>query len=87
MGFAIAAALTFSDHHRYTHEDVSAIADAVRCRGATLLMTTDKDHARIDRLFAWPVDLLVVGVQISFGADDAVFDEFLRRRLGAMIEN
>jgi tetraacyldisaccharide 4'-kinase len=87
MGFAIAAAMTFSDHHRYTHKDAAAIADAVRRSGATLLMTTDKDHARIDRLFAWPVDLLVVGVRISFGADEAVFDEFLRKRLGVMIEN
>jgi tetraacyldisaccharide 4'-kinase len=82
MGFAIAAAMTFSDHHRYTHKDAAAIADAVRRNGATLLMTTDKDHARIDRLFAWPVDLLVVGVRISFGADEAVFDQFLRKRLG-----
>ena len=81
MGFQIAAALTFSDHHRYSAKDVAAISDALRRSRAALLMTTDKDHARIDRRFAWPVDLLVVGVRIAFGADQASFDAFLRKHL------
>ncbi len=80
-GMDIAAALSFSDHHAYTPQDAARVVAAARRAGADLLVTTDKDHARIDRV-VWPLDLLVVGVRVVFGRDEDAFDAFIEERLG-----
>lgn len=80
-GMDIAAALSFPDHHAYTPQDAARVVARARSAGADLLVTTDKDHARIDRV-AWPLDLLVVGVRIVFDRDEDAFDAFIEERFG-----
>jgi tetraacyldisaccharide 4'-kinase len=77
----IAAVRSFPDHHAYTLQETSGIVTAARDAGADLLVTTDKDHARIDRV-VWPLDLLVLGVGIVFGQDEEAFDAFIGERVG-----
>lgn len=64
--YAIAGALSFPDHHRYSRADISRIASAVRACPTAALVTTEKDAQRVldcpsvpaevrERLFVLPV--------------------------------
>ena len=48
---------------------------------AELIITTEKDYARIGHRGVWPMDLMVVGIDISFGDDAQRFDAILKERL------
>jgi tetraacyldisaccharide 4'-kinase len=85
LGCEPAAALAFPDHHAYSPRDAAAILAAAGAAGAELLITSEKDHARMAGRIAWPLDLAVVGVGISFGRDEAAFDAFLQRRLESLM--
>jgi tetraacyldisaccharide 4'-kinase len=71
----------FPDHHRYSEKDVSKITQAAKNTTAEILVTTEKDYARISPDMAWPFELIVIGVKISFGEGEQEFDEFLKERL------
>jgi tetraacyldisaccharide 4'-kinase len=73
--------LEFPDHHRYSEADISRIIQAAKKITAEILITTEKDYARITAEKVWPLDLMVIGVKISFGEDEQRFDEFLKRGL------
>jgi tetraacyldisaccharide 4'-kinase len=69
----------FDDHHWYTGEELAEIMRSAADKGAELIITTEKDFARIPHAVSWPLDLIVVGVEISF-PDDA-FDQYIRKEL------
>ncbi len=71
----------FPDHHPYSERDFSDITQAAKKTAAEMLITTEKDYARIASHIAWPLDLIVIGVKVSFGEDEQRFDEFLKQRL------
>ena len=66
LGCDLAGFTGFADHHWYAAEDVGRLIDQVRQTGAGLVITTDKDYARIHDQVKWPVDLAVIGIKISF---------------------
>lgn len=70
----------FPDHYRYTVDDMGQISKSVRDRRAELVMTTEKDFARMDGKFDFPVDIIVVGVKMCL-KDDKSFREFILRKL------
>ena len=41
----------------------------------------------MDRRFPWPLDLLVIGVKMDFGADEPAFRRFLKSRMDALDRN
>ncbi len=51
-GLRIAARFAFADHHRYSAGDLQRIAAAARGAHASLLLTTEKDRARLGSLSA-----------------------------------
>jgi tetraacyldisaccharide 4'-kinase len=73
--------LEFPDHHRYSEMDISRITQAAKKTTAEILITTEKDYARIPADTVWPLDLIVIGVRISFGEDEQRFNDFLSQRL------
>jgi tetraacyldisaccharide-1-P 4'-kinase len=73
--------LEFRDHHRYSETDITRIIQAAKKITAEILITTEKDYARIAAETVWPLDLIVIGVKISFGEDERRFDDFLKKRL------
>lgn len=75
--------LEFPDHHRYSEKDISRITQAAKNTTAEILVTTEKDYARISPDMAWPLELVVMGVKISFGEGEHEFDEFLKERLAS----
>jgi len=73
--------LEFPDHHRYSEKDISIITQAAKKATAEILVTTEKDYARIAADTVWPLDLVVIGVRISFGEEEQRFDDFLKQGL------
>jgi tetraacyldisaccharide 4'-kinase len=73
--------LQFPDHHPYSDSDFGSITRAAKQTSAEFLITTEKDYARIAQRTDWPLELIVIGVKISFGKDEERFDEFLKERL------
>ena len=81
LGFKVTGLLEFSDHHRYTEEDLATILRCAENTGADRLITTEKDHARIANRCPLPMDLIVVGVKVSFGDREQDFISFIKNRL------
>lgn len=71
----------FPDHHDYSRNDIDQICRSAQDTGADMIMTTEKDHARLAHISAWPLDLVVAGVRISFGEDADAFEKFIRKQL------
>ena len=80
-GFNIQGFSEFSDHHRYSGDDLDRIVRSARQAGADCLITTEKDHARIAHQMPLSLDLVVVGVRIVFSPDDQGLMSFIRDRL------
>ena len=81
LGFNIAHFAQFPDHHWYSDRDLAAIEQTAEQLSAQCLVTTEKDFVRVAHRKTWPLELIVVGVRISFGADEQRFEAFLKKRL------
>jgi tetraacyldisaccharide 4'-kinase len=51
-GLEVAGEVAFRDHHWYSHEDVARIADRARVLNVDLIVTTEKDAVRVERLLS-----------------------------------
>ena len=58
--------LSFPDHHRYNSIDLDKIIAVSRSYNAEVLITTLKDAVKLDIHRSWPIELVVVDVQIHF---------------------
>ena len=81
LGFYIAYFAEFPDHHWYSDRDLAAIEKAAQQASARYMVTTEKDYMRIAHRKTWPLDLIVVGVRISFGEDEERFLSFLENKI------
>ena len=81
LGFKISGNLEFSDHHPYTDKDLATILRYAGNTAADRLITTEKDHARIAFKAPLPLELIVVGVKVSFGDGEQDFISFIKNRL------
>ncbi len=70
----------FPDHHRYTAGDRERISKSVKDESAELVMTTEKDFARMGGKFNFPVDMMVVGVKMCI-KDENSFRKFILSKL------
>jgi len=73
--------LEFSDHHRYTTDDLTYIQSKAEDADARYLITTEKDFVRLAPQNPFPLKLIVVGVKVSFGGEQQEFISFLRNQL------
>ena len=72
----------FSDHYAYSDDDLNRIFESAKNVSADMLVTTEKDYARIsDRLEKFPFEVGIIGIEISFGNDAAAFENFIIDRL------
>ena len=81
FGCDIIEFLNFRDHERYSDKDLDFISNSAVQTGADFLLTTEKDYARISQKITWPIDLVVVGIKISFGDNGTAFNAFIKSRL------
>jgi tetraacyldisaccharide 4'-kinase len=73
--------LEFSDHHRYTTDDLNYIQSKSQETAARYLITTEKDFVRLSPQNPFPLKLIVVGVKVSFGGEQEEFLSFLKNQL------
>jgi tetraacyldisaccharide 4'-kinase len=81
LGFNVTGLLEFSDHHPYSAMDLATILRCAGDTGADQLITTEKDHARIAHKEPLPLELIVVGVKVSFGDNEPDFISFINNWL------
>jgi tetraacyldisaccharide 4'-kinase len=85
LGFDAAGFMEFDDHYRYSAADLERIAAAAARADAELLITTEKDHARLHTgQHRLPLDLIVVGIEPWLADDEAAFIAFIKDRLGGI---
>jgi len=81
LGCEVVASRGFPDHHFYSERDLAGICRRAQALAVDCIVTTEKDHVKIDPALRWPLDLAVVGVEISFGEDEARFNTWLGEKL------
>ena len=69
----------FDDHHWYSELDLKEISQSAAESGAETIITTEKDYIRISKATTWPLELVVVGVEIQFPDDR--FDQYIQGEL------
>jgi tetraacyldisaccharide 4'-kinase len=82
-GWTVVDAMTFADHHRYSQNDLDAIASRMAKVGAGAVFTTDKDAVR----FESPVPsfpLYRVPLEVEFDPPQALF-ESVKAVLGSSV--
>jgi tetraacyldisaccharide 4'-kinase len=77
-GWQLVGRRSFRDHHPYSRHDLAALTEAARRAGAKVLVTTEKDSARMRHL--GPLDLPVVDVPLEISLEPR-FAEWLGDRL------
>lgn len=65
FGCSIIKSFGFPDHHPYSDQDINSITNTTKKVHADILVTTEKDYARMDPNISWPVPLVVIGINIS----------------------
>jgi len=72
--------LEFKDHYSYKESDISMINKLGKKLGADIILTTEKDWAKLDQDSKWGLDLIAIGIQIEFEYPQK-FEAFLHSRL------
>jgi tetraacyldisaccharide 4'-kinase len=81
-GWDVKRTVAFPDHHRYSRNEASGLADAARSAGARAIVTTEKDLVRL--LPFRPMPLPVMWLPLSVRIDPApAFRDWLAGRLAA----
>jgi tetraacyldisaccharide 4'-kinase len=87
LGLRIDGAMGFKDHHPYDPDDAKRIARAAQAAGSDYLVTTDKDYVRLPQKKSYPLDLVVMGIEIDFKTDHERWRRFVADRIGSFDRN
>lgn len=82
-GWTLAGQLAFPDHHRFTEADVRRILGAMREARAGLVVTTEKDWVRLQRLEPLPFTVALAPLEVSI-EPAGQFNEWLLSSLRAL---
>jgi len=78
--------LGFPDHHSYSNRELDEIVRSAMDLSAEFIFTTEKDYVRIAHKIKWPIHLIIIGIEISFGENDMAFKSFIKSRLQGLIK-
>lgn len=81
IGCELAGFAGFADHHPYSRDDVKALLRSVYHSGADIVCTTEKDYVRLSPQMPLPIDLAVMGVDMSLGSRREAFEDDIVRHL------
>ncbi len=78
--------LEFMDHYRYNKQDIEYIIKSGKESEADLIITTEKDYARLcDRIIDWEMNMAVIGIDIDWSVNGEKYDTeficFIKNRL------
>ena len=77
MDFQMVGHCGFEDHYQYEKKDLADICRGAVATGAACIATTEKDFVKIPKDHGWPMDLVVVGIEIDFGKETDAFAAFI----------
>jgi tetraacyldisaccharide 4'-kinase len=83
LGGKIVGFLEFSDHHRYARRDIESIWKRATDHMVDSIITTEKDLVNMDTDMPSTPQLLVLGINISFGDDTEAFTSYLKTKMMA----
>lgn len=86
FGADLRGALPFDDHHNFGDATIKAITNAAVRGGAECLITTDKDYMRLIGKTRFPLELVVMGVEIDFMEDVSRWNAFVEERINRLVE-
>jgi tetraacyldisaccharide 4'-kinase len=76
----------FPDHHEYTDRELDTIVKSALDLSVDFIFTTEKDCTRIAHKINWPIDVAVIGIEISFRENELAFKSFIKNRLKELIK-
>jgi tetraacyldisaccharide 4'-kinase len=76
----------FSDHHEYTNRELDTIVKLALDLSVDFIFTTEKDYTRIAHKINWPVNVAVIGIEISFRENELAFKSFVKNRLKELLK-
>jgi tetraacyldisaccharide 4'-kinase len=82
-GFHLVGQKVFSDHHRYSQEELTDLGESARALGAQALLTTEKDAMNLFELEPCGLPILACSIAMHPG-DEEAFEEELFSRLGVV---
>lgn len=59
---------SFPDHYDYDDSDLDGLLREARDAQADILVTTEKDYARLAGRRDWPLEIAIIGIEVSLGA-------------------
>jgi tetraacyldisaccharide 4'-kinase len=81
IGCHLAGVKEFPDHYWYGERDLALIRKAATEKRAELILTTQKDAARIPKGVEWPRDLVVIGITPNLGDHTDALKNYIKSRL------
>jgi tetraacyldisaccharide 4'-kinase len=85
LGCRLENFLKFPDHHQYSDEELNNILKSATDLSVEFILTTEKDYVRVAHRIKWPIPLVIIGIEISFGENDTAFKSFIKNRLRKLI--
>jgi tetraacyldisaccharide 4'-kinase len=83
LGATVASEARFADHHRFRAGEPERAAAAARAASADLLVTTEKDAARLPRAFLERGDIAVLEIALHFPDGEEALEAALQEAVGA----
>lgn len=81
LGGKVTHGLAYPDHHRFGIQDWEEIQACALQYNCDCLATSTKDYARMPQGMRFPLDLVVIGVDIDFGDQAEAWEGFILHRL------
>ena len=76
----------FPDHHQYSERELDEILKSATDLSVEFIFTTEKDYVRMAHKIKWPIALVIIGIEISFGANEIAFKSFIKSRLQGLMK-
>jgi len=82
----VAGAIGFKDHHQYTESDWNQITARAQKTSAEYLVTTEKDFVKISGQMQSTMDIVVVGIRVTFKQDEKEFSKFIKDKVDHLVQ-
>ncbi len=82
LGADLALTQSYTDHHRYSRQEIERFLSRCRRRGLTIAITTEKDAVRIPRLSNIEIPIYYLRIEIEILKGKEIWDRMVKRFAG-----
>ena len=79
LGGNLVYSKSFADHHRYTQQEIINVINRSKRRGASLVITTQKDAVRFPHLDRRDIDIYYLRVEVKIIAGATNFNDCVKK--------